>query len=240
MKALSRKKKGDTQTTWIIISIILGLIVFALFVAPQSLPAQVRNLFNLHPTVVSPYEACHGLDDGDACAVKDYSGICKDGMCVKEDIAAYSLEEAIQLFQTTLKQNLESCKKDGSGCDAAEKTIDNILSYIDDDGESKVDILFVKYDNNRTDVILRRNKKILIFFPAGKKESVSFRFVGNTCFMKDSTPMTEKEWNKAGIRRGSNGLQVFRIANEGATRGDGIFQNIIKSDNGICVSFTGN
>ena len=137
MKALSRKRKGDTQTTWIIISIILGLIVFALFVAPQSLPAQVRNLFNLHPTVVSPYEACHGLDDGDACAVKDYSGICKDGMCVKEDLAAYTLEEATQLFQSTLKQNLELCKTSDAGCDNATKTVENILNYVDDDGESK-------------------------------------------------------------------------------------------------------
>src|SRR4030042_7166945 len=234
MKALSRKRKGDTQTTWIIISIILGLIVFALFVAPQALPAQIRNLFGLQTTVVNPYEACYGKNDGDGCAVKDYSGICKDGMCVKEDLAAYTLEEATQLFQSTLKKNLELCKAQtvGGECADATKTVNNILNYVDDDGESKVNILFVKYDEKRTDVILRRNKKILIVFPAGKKEAVSFRFENDTCFMKESTPMTEKEWNKAGIRRGSAGLPGFRSGHEGATHGDGKFQNIIKSDNG--------
>lgn len=239
MRSLIRGKKGDAD--WkIIFGIIIGVLILGILI--YGVPPYFKNLFGLKEHA-SPYEACNGKEDGDACATKEYTGVCKDSMCVKEDIAAYTLEQATELFQSTFKKNIELCgKNDQAGCANATKTVENILNFVDDDGESRVDILVVKLDDLRSDFILRKNKKILIFFPAGKKDYVSFRYTGNTSFYdadKSEFKYFQKDWwDKAGIRKGSNGLQVFRIANEGALNGDGRFDAIDNIQNILSIKFT--
>ncbi|MBN2458800.1 hypothetical protein JXB28_00815 [Candidatus Woesearchaeota archaeon] len=181
MRNLSGNKKAFS-TLEIIVIIVLVIVVLSFLIDPNGgIPSFIKKLFGMKDPVVSPYEACFQKPDGAACTTKDIpDGLCIKSGCVLRNSPAYDLDHAKLLFKTTLKQNLERCKTEPNTCNEVAVTIQNVLSFVDDDDESKVVLEIEILDSSHADFRLRRVQSWLssIF---RSSNLASFRYNGAIC-----------------------------------------------------------
>jgi len=208
MNTLPMKKKGMT-TIEIIMWIVIILVVASLILSKGGVVGYLKALFGLGGIVVDPYQACHGKLDGASCKTKEITdGVCSNGQCVVRNSPAYTLEHARLLFKTALKQNLELCKGNVNACAEAGRTIENILSFVDDDGEGKVYMIVEKLAADKAEF---RLYKKLGFFSFGSGALDSFQYDANLCFLKADD--TDHSVPQIGIVKQPDSLYVFDSTN---------------------------
>jgi len=210
MKRFYKNKKGTDLMT-LVLFIIVILVVVGMLLSKGGLPSFFNKLFGLKDTVANPYEACKNKADGDPCSAKDLQdGVCFESACVENNRPAISLEHAKSLFRTTFKKSLEACQKDVTKCESATVAMQNIVSFVDDDGEGNVYVTAKLFSIEKR-VEFRLNRKLGFFSSIFNEPGMaSFMYNGEMCFFPKGAV---KNVEYVGIGQQPNGIKVFDVDN---------------------------
>jgi hypothetical protein len=242
MKSLSKNKKALTTLELILVIVVMFVALSFLIDPNGGIPIFIKRLFGMGSEATDAYKICYLKPDGYACRTKEIpDGACINSMCTFKNSAATSLEHAKLLFKTTLKQDLEKCKTDATGCAEASAAVINILAYVDSDDEGNVFLVIQDIEGPDTELRLYKKQGFWSSLFGSSPNVASFRHTGDFCFKKkanaNSDLSVDSGVSKKGIGKEPNGVFVFDTGNPANEKAWDNYLSISKDGNNICLNY---